>query len=173
MHVGATSLIAALVERGMTVATAESLTGGALCSALVSVPGASAVVRGGVVAYAAEVKSTVLGVPAELVAQVGTIDARVARAMAEGVRARLGADVGLATTGNAGPVATEGKPVGRVHVAVATRNGTRDWRLDLAGDRDTIRQETVASCLSHAVATLTSEPDGRRKNFGPSDVEQE
>ncbi len=167
----AVALVALLAERGRTIATAESLTGGAVCSALVAVPGASAVVRGGVVAYAADVKCDVLGVAEALVAQVGTIDARVARAMAEGVRARLGADVGVATTGNAGPEASEGKPVGRVHVAIATASGTRDWQLDLAGGRDTIRRETVDAALSQALATLTSEPGGRRKNFGPSDVE--
>lgn len=167
----AEALVAILTERGLTIATAESLTGGAVCSALVDVPGASVVVRGGVVAYSADVKCSVLGVPEALVAQVGTVDARVARAMAEGVRARLGADLGVATTGNAGPGASEGKPVGRVHVAVATTDGTRDWQLDLDGDRDSIRRETVATSLSQALATLTSEPDGRRKNLDPSDVE--
>lgn len=167
----ASALVAALTERGRTIATAESLTGGAVCSALVAVPGASAVLRGGVVAYAADVKCDVLGVPQALVAEVGTIDSRVARAMAEGVRARLGADVGVATTGNAGPDASEGKPVGRVHVAIAMADGTREWQLDLVGDRDTIRRETVDAALSQALATLASEPGGRRKNFGPSDVE--
>ena len=166
----ASALVAILTDRGLTVATAESLTGGAVCSALVAVPGASVVVRGGVVAYAADVKCEVLGVPEQLVARAGTIDPEVARAMAEGVRERLGADVGLATTGNAGPDASEDKPVGRVHVAIATQDGTRDWCLDLVGDRDAIRQETVAVALSQAVATLTSEPERRRKNFGPSDV---
>lgn len=166
----ASALVALLAERGLTIATAESLTGGAVCSALVAVPGASVVVRGAVVAYAADVKCTVLGVPEELVADAGTIDARVARAMAEGVRWRLGADLGVATTGNAGPDASEGKPVGRVHVAIASEAGTRDWQLDLAGDRDSIRRETVAASLSQALATLTPEPGGRRKNFGPSDV---
>ncbi len=160
----AEALVALLTDRGLTIATAESLTGGAVCSALVGVPGASVAVRGGVVAYAADVKSEVLGVPPALVARVGTIDAQVARAMAEGVRSRLGADVGVATTGNAGPDASEGKPVGRVHVAVATADGTRDWQLDLVGDRDSIRRETVAASLSQALATLTTEPDGRRKN---------
>lgn len=171
MLADASALVAILSERGLTVATAESLTGGAVCSSLVAVPGASAVVRGGVVAYAADVKCEVLGVPQQLVERVGTIDADVARAMAEGVRERLGADVGLATTGNAGPDASEGQPVGRVHVAIAAPEGTRDWLLDLVGDRDAIRQATVAAVLSQAVATLASEPEGPRKNFGASDVE--
>ncbi|GAA1731645.1 nicotinamide-nucleotide amidohydrolase family protein [Aeromicrobium alkaliterrae] len=150
----ADELVALLVARGLTVATAESLTGGAVCAELVSVPGASAVVRGGVVAYAADVKRDALGVPEALIASVGTVDAAVARAMAEGVRERLGADVGLATTGNAGPDPSEGKPVGRVHVAMATASGTEDWVLDLEGDRPTIRRSTVDVLLSQALARL-------------------
>jgi len=155
----AAELVALLTVRGLSVATAESLTGGAVCAELVSVPGASVVVRGGVVAYASDVKRDVLGVSGELIADVGTVDAGVARAMAVGVRERLGADVGLATTGNAGPDASEGKPVGRVHVAVATHAGTRDWVLDLDGDRAAIRRTTVDIVLSHALATLTERHD--------------
>ncbi len=155
----AAELVALLTARGLSVATAESLTGGAVCAELVSVPGASAVVRGGVVAYAPDVKRDALGVPGELIADVGTVDAAVARAMAAGVRERLAADVGLATTGNAGPDPSEGKPVGRVHVAVATAAGTRDWVLDLAGDRAAIRRTTVDIVLSHALATLTGRHD--------------
>ncbi|MEG9225800.1 CinA family protein [Aeromicrobium sp. Sec7.5] len=170
-HATAEALVAVLAEAGLTIAAAESLTGGAVCSALVAVPGASAVVRGAVVAYATDVKCTLLGVPEELVALAGTVDARVARAMAEGVRARLGADLGVATTGNAGPDASEGKPVGRVHVAIATADDTRDWQLDLDGDRDAIRQATVTVALSQALATLAPEPGERRKDLGPSDVE--
>ncbi|WP_229054221.1 CinA family protein [Aeromicrobium sp. Leaf350] len=156
---GAPELVALLTARGLTVATAESLTGGAVCSELVSVPGASLVVRGGVVAYAADVKRAVLGVPQDLIDAVGTVDARVARAMAEGVRSRLGADVGLATTGNAGPDPSEGKPVGRVHVATAMADGTTDWVLDLVGDRAAIRRGTVDALLSQAVARLTTSAD--------------
>ncbi|MFT4298673.1 MAG: CinA family protein [Aeromicrobium sp.] len=154
---GAVALVEELAGRGLSVATAESLTGGLLCSALVDVPGASAVVRGGVVAYAAEVKERVLGVPGSLIERVGTVDAQVARAMAEGVRARLGADLGLSTTGNAGPEPSEGKPVGRVHIAVAAPAGTRDWELDLVGDRGQIRRGAVDAVLSYALATLAHE----------------
>ncbi|MFT4187118.1 MAG: CinA family protein [Aeromicrobium sp.] len=150
----AAEVVAALAARGWTVATAESLTGGLLCGALVGVPGASAVVRGGVVAYWPEVKRDALGVDGALIAERGTIDPDVARAMAEGVRSRLGADVGLATTGNAGPDASEGKPVGRAHIAVVTPDGAWERRLDLAGSRQEIRDQVVGAALAEALATL-------------------
>ncbi len=154
MNDTATALIALMRDRGLSVATAESLTGGLLCSALIDVPGASAVVRGGVVAYAPEVKTSVLGVPADLIARVGTVDPDVAQLMAEGARHHLGADIGLATTGNAGPDALDGKPVGRVHVALAGPEGVVDWQLDLAGDRQAIRHGAVDALLDRALATL-------------------
>lgn len=150
----AAEAVAALRSAGATVATAESLTGGLVCATLVNVPGASQVVRGGVVAYAPELKTQLLGVPAALIADRGTVDAGVAAAMAEGARQRLGATYGLATTGVAGPDASEGKPPGTVHIAVAGPNGTVTRQLDLAGDRDSIRSQTVAVLLSMVVATL-------------------
>ena len=156
-------LVAELVERGLSVATAESLTGGLVCADLVSVPGASAVVRGGVVAYAADVKTGVLGVDPALVDERGTIDQQVAAEMAVGVRRTLGADVGLATTGNAGPDASEEQPVGRVWIAVATPEGVSTERLDLAGDRAGVRTGTVAAVLSHALARLTEEAETSRR----------
>jgi nicotinamide-nucleotide amidase len=106
----AAEAVDALRAAKATVATAESLTGGLVCATLVSVPGASDVVRGGVVAYAAEVKIAALGVPEVLVAERGTVDADVAAAMAAGVRDRLGATYGVSTTGVAGPGPSEGKP---------------------------------------------------------------
>ncbi len=156
-------LVAGLVERGLTVATAESLTGGLVCAELVSVPGASAVVRGGVVAYAADVKTGVLGVEADLVDAHGTIDEQVAAEMARGARRTLGADVGLATTGNAGPDASEGQPVGRVWIAVAMPEGVSTERLDLVGDRAAVRTGAVAAVLSHALARLTEEAETPRR----------
>src|SRR4029077_19146959 len=91
-----TAAIGLLIARGMTVAAAESLTGGLVTAALTTVPGASAVVRGGVVAYAADLKSALLGVDPGLLARVGTVHRDVALAMARGVRERLGASVGVA-----------------------------------------------------------------------------
>ncbi|TCJ00246.1 nicotinamide-nucleotide amidohydrolase family protein [Aeromicrobium sp. IC_218] len=146
--------VALLRERGESVATAESLTGGRVCAALVDVPGASVVVRGGVVAYAADLKTELLGVPANLVAERGTVDADVAAAMAEGVRVRLGATWGVSTTGVAGPGPSEGKPQGTVHVAVAGPDGVRGELLALPGDRDDVRSSTVLAGLSLLVARL-------------------
>jgi nicotinamide-nucleotide amidase len=153
----AAAVVAALRASGSTIATAESLTGGLVCATLVGVPGASDVVRGGVVAYAADVKTSALGVPAPLVAERGTVDADVAAAMAAGVRERLGSTYGVSTTGVAGPGPAEGKPAGTVHIAVAGPHGVRTRLLQLSGDRDEIRSGTVDALLSWLVATLGEE----------------
>lgn len=144
----ARDVVHVLTERGRTVATAESLTGGMVCAALTEVPGSSAVVRGGVVAYATEVKAAVLGVDGELLARGGAVQGEVAAQLAEGVRRVLGADVGLATTGVAGPAEQDGQPVGRVFVAVARPEGTTVRQLDLSGDRAAIREQTVSAVLA-------------------------
>ncbi|MCW2831149.1 MAG: competence protein [Aeromicrobium sp.] len=153
----AAEVVAALRAAGATVATAESLTGGSACATLVAVPGASDVVRGGVVAYAPDVKTSLLGVDAALIADRGTVDAEVAAAMARGCRDRLGATYGLATTGVAGPGPAEGKRAGTVHVAIAGPHGVTSRLLDLSGDRDEIRSQTVDALLSWLVATLGEE----------------
>lgn len=158
----AADAVDALRDAGATIATAESLTGGLVCATLVGVPGASDVVRGGVVAYAADVKVSTLGVPAELVAERGTVDADVAAAMASGVRDRLGATYGIATTGVAGPGPSEGKPAGTVHVAVAGPDGVDTRLLHLPGDRAEIRSGTVDALLSWLVARLGEESRSRR-----------
>lgn len=132
---------------GWTLATAESLTGGLVCAALTDVPGASAVVRGGVVSYATAVKHEVLGVPTDLLAARGAVDPEVALAMAEGVCRVLDAVVGVATTGVAGPDPAEGKPVGTVHVAVHAPGSNLVESLLLTGDRATIRAATVMAAL--------------------------
>lgn len=162
----AAQVIAALRRSSQTVATAESVTGGLVCAALVDVPGASDVVRGGVVAYAADVKSSALGVEPELIARVGTVDAGVAEAMADGVRRALGATWGLATTGVAGPDPSEGKAVGTVHIAVAGPGATVSHRLQLAGQRAEIRSGTVLACLSHLLARLEQESAGTQEQSG-------
>ncbi len=128
-------LVAALTEAGQTLACAESLTAGLVAATVADTAGASAVLLGGVVAYAAEVKTLLLDVPADLVARVGTVDPAVAVAMAEGVRRRLGATWGLATTGVAGPGPSEGKPAGTVHVAVAGPVGNSDARARVERDQ--------------------------------------
>lgn len=142
-------VIAALMARNETVAVAESLTGGLVAAMFTAAPGVSRVFRGGVVAYATELKHTLLGVPAEHLAAHGAVDAGTARLMAEGVRERLGSDWGLATTGVAGPDSQEGQPVGTVHVAVAGPDGSHVQTLALEGSRKQIRAR-----VAHAVIGL-------------------
>lgn len=158
----AARLLAALEAHGWTVAVAESLTGGAVCARLVDVPGASRVLRGGVVAYATDLKSGLLGVPAALLAERGAVDPDVAAAMAAGVRERLGADVGLSTTGVAGPDPQDGRPPGTVHVAVVTPAGARVASWLLAGERAAVRAQTVRGVLDLALA-MVGEQSGRTR----------
>ena len=138
----------------MTVAVAESLTGGLVVAELVSVPGASAVVRGGIVAYATDLKHELLGVDAALLAAGGAIQAAVAEQMASGVRFRLNADVGLATTGVAGPDPQDGHLPGLGWIAVATGGQVRSVRLELGGDRAAIRRETVEVVIESALESF-------------------
>jgi nicotinamide-nucleotide amidase len=139
--------VAALTRRGSSVAVAESLTGGLVLAALTAAPGASASVRGGAVVYATETKHTVLGVDAGLLAARGPVDPDVAGAMARGVRLTFRAEIGLATTGVAGPEPQDGHPVGEVYVALADDRGTRVEPLRLRGDRGAIQRATVAAVL--------------------------
>ena len=141
-------LIARLASRGLTVAVAESLTGGLLCAELTEVPGASAVVRGGVVAYATDIKASALGVSEQLLSEVGAVDRDVAVAMATGVARKLGADIGLSTTGVAGPDPQDGKPVGTVFIACVWGEKHTVQELSLVGTRNEIRALTVQSALS-------------------------
>ena len=148
----APALVAELTRRRLSVAVAESLTGGALVSELVSVAGASAVVRGGVVAYQTELKHTLLGVDADLLARHGPVHPEVAMAMAVGVRERLTtdgrpADVGLSTTGVAGPDPQGGHEPGTVFVGLAVPGDVRVVELSLRGDRQAIRTATVSESL--------------------------
>lgn len=114
----AAEAIRLLTSAGASLAVAESLTGGAVAAAIVDVPGASAALRGGVVAYATDLKARLLDVPADLLHAHGPVHPEVALAMARGVRARLDATWGLATTGVAGPDPQDGRPPGEYHVAV-------------------------------------------------------
>ncbi|WP_277212764.1 CinA family protein [Isoptericola croceus] len=150
----ARTLLGLAADRGWTVGTAESLTGGLVTAALVEVPGASSVVRGGVVAYATELKGALLGVDADLLAERGAVDPDVAREMAAGVRRTVGADVGLATTGVAGPEPQDGRPPGLVYVAVSTPATTQVRRLDVDGDRAAVRAGAVGAVLMLAVELL-------------------
>ncbi len=150
----AAALIDALRRGGLSVAGAESLTGGLLCAELTAVPGASEVFRGGVVAYATDLKSGLLGVDAGLLAEGGPVHPAVASAMADGVRYRLDADVGIATTGVAGPTPQGGAPVGRVYIAVSTPPVRHVEELTLPGDRAAIRAESVRRAIDLAASVL-------------------
>ena len=130
-----------LTEGGRTLATAESCTGGMIAELMTAVPGSSAVFRGGVVAYANEAKTALLGVPAELLAEHGAVSDPVVRAMAEGARVRFAADYAVATTGIAGPAGgTADKPVGLLYVAFASAEGTESRELFFAFDRERNRR---------------------------------
>ena len=160
--VSALDVIDALRGTGQTVATAESLTGGLLCATLVDVPGASDVLRGGVIAYLAETKSDVLGVERSLIDRVGTVHPDVAAAMAEGAVRVMGSTWGVATTGVAGPEPSEGKPVGTVHVAVAGPGGVQTRDLSLHGDRRLVREQAVDAALSLLIGRLREETGSPR-----------
>lgn len=159
----AAEVLGLLTGEGLTLAVAESLTGGLVAAELTSVPGASAAFRGSVTAYATDLKERVLGVDGALLAERGAVDPDVARSMAEGVRRALGADWGIATTGVAGPEAQDGQPVGTVYVAVAGpgqeagRAAAKVLALRLNGDRAVIRRESVRSVLDLLAGELIAD----------------
>lgn len=141
---------------GKTIATAESLTAGLVAATIASIPGASHVLRGGVIAYATDLKASALAVPQALLDKGGPIQAPVAGAMAVGARNWAAADFGIACTGVAGPDEQDDHPVGEVHVAVAgpTDGAVRTHSLTLAGDRDGIRHGTVLVVLGMVLDAL-------------------
>ena len=140
-------VIAACRRAGLTVAVAESLTAGLVAARLADVPGASAVLRGAVVAYASDLKHSLLGVDADLLARSGPVQREVAEQMADGVRRALGADLAVATTGVAGPDPQDGVPPGTVFLALSTPSGTRAREARLSGDRRAVREAAVALAL--------------------------
>ncbi|AKV85366.1 damage-inducible protein CinA [Microbacterium sp. CGR1] len=155
----ASAVLAALVERGWTLGVAESLTGGALAAEFVSVPGASASLRGAIVAYATPVKHTLLGVDDALLDAHGPVHPDVALQMAAGVRGALNvdgapADVGVSTTGIAGPDSPDGQPVGTVHVAVVTPDSSVTELFRFDGDRTEVRAQAVDAAIDMLARVL-------------------
>jgi nicotinamide-nucleotide amidase len=145
-----------LRERGLTLATAESCTGGLLATRITEVPGSSDVFLGSVVSYANSVKRDRLGVPEEVLAEHGAVSPETAAAMAAGARSALGADVAVSVTGVAGPDGgTEEKPVGLVYLHAVGPGGELDRRLDFPGDRGTIRLRAAVAAL-HLVRQLVT-----------------
>ncbi|MGH3344874.1 MAG: CinA family protein [Carbonactinosporaceae bacterium] len=147
-----------LRRQDATVAAAESITGGLVAAALTAVPGSSATFRGGVVAYASDLKVGLLGVDPALLSLRGAVDPDVARAMALGVRELLSATYGIATTGVAGPDTQDGQPVGNVHLAVSGPGGVAVESRQLAGDRWAIRE----TCVTRALDLLRRRLSGDR-----------
>jgi nicotinamide-nucleotide amidase len=178
MSTDATSLITALIARGATVATAESLTGGLVCAALTSVPGSSAVVRGGLVSYAVSVKAGVLGVDPSLLERQGAVDPAVAVQMAIGARRLLASDFAIATTGSAGPDPDPGGamtgpvPPGRGFVAVAGPEGEVVAGFACEGsDREGVRRAAVEAALGLLGRVLAGTGDDGRSSASASSVE--
>ncbi|MEJ1116356.1 nicotinamide-nucleotide amidohydrolase family protein [Paenarthrobacter sp. CCNWLY172] len=155
-----TAVVAAAIAKNQTVATAESLTAGMVAATLANTPGASGMLQGGVVAYQNSVKAGVLGVPEQLLADVGSVDGAVAEAMAEGARRSCGASIGVSTTGVAGPDPHDGKAVGTVFVGIADDAGTKAFEFSFAGDRRSIREQACEAALARLLAAL--EGDGYR-----------
>ena len=155
----AAAVIATATKLGLTVGCAESLTGGLVAADIVSIPGASAVFRGSIVAYDSMLKNDLLGVDASTLASTGAVAAEVASAMAEGALARLGVDVAVATTGVAGPDPdpVSGQAPGAVFIAVAGGGlGTLVREMSLEGDRDEIRQRATRAALQALLDGLST-----------------
>jgi nicotinamide-nucleotide amidase len=160
-------LVAACAQRGLTVATAESCTGGLVSARITSVPGSSAVFSGGVVSYANEAKRDLLGVPQELLGRVGAVSAECAEVMAAGVRERLKADVAVSVTGIAGPGGgTPQKPVGLVYLGVSTAVGARAVRCLFDGDREAVRRQAADRALELLLETAHAGLVGRETRCG-------
>lgn len=144
-----------LVERGETIASAESLTGGALGATLTMTPGSAAVYRGGVVTYATDLKSAWLDVDQSLLDAHGPVHPDVAREMAMGVRARAGATWGISTTGVAGPGDSPDGPEGLVFLAIAGPDDCQVHELHLSRGRDEVRAQTIERALTALLERLS------------------
>jgi len=149
--------VAALGRKGLSVSVAESCTGGMLAALITSVPGSSKCFRGGVVAYANDVKTGLLGVKASTIKRCGAVSEETAEEMARGVRERLASDLGISITGIAGPGGgTVEKPVGTVYVAVASARGAVSRRFAFSGSRDMIRRESAREALEMLIGGLAT-----------------
>lgn len=134
--------------QGKTVATAESCTGGGVGEALTSVPGSSAVFKGGIISYCNEIKHQLLGVPDRMLQQYGAVSAPVAEEMACGAKAALGSDMALSVTGLAGPGADDfGNPVGTVFIGWCDEESCFSRRYQFSGDRGEVRRQAVEKAL--------------------------
>ena len=147
-------LVGALRARGQSVAAAESLTAGLFCATVAEIPGASTVLRGGVVVYATDLKAVLAGVPEALLAAHGPVSPQTAAALAEGVRVRCAADWGVGLTGVAGPDPVDGHGPGRVYLGVSDAYGTDVTELTLSGDRAAVRRGAVDAAVTALLTRL-------------------
>ncbi|ALV44782.1 damage-inducible protein CinA [Arthrobacter alpinus] len=142
------ALVESAVAADLTVATAESLTGGMVAATLVQVPGSSGMFQGGIIAYQNTIKERLLGVSASLLETLGAVDPQVACAMALGACTAAGARVGISTTGVAGPEPHQGKDVGHVFIGVAFDGEAKSYEYHFAGDREMIRVQATQEAIS-------------------------
>ena len=154
-----------LVQRGETLSAAESCTGGLIAKNITDIPGASAAFLGGVVSYTNGVKHGVLGVPEELLAELGAVSRPVAKAMAEGARRVMGSTYALSVTGLAGPNGDDrGNPVGTVFIGLAGPAGTQVRQLLLPGDREAVRRQAAEEAFALLRQHLTEKNSAKGEN---------
>jgi nicotinamide-nucleotide amidase len=147
MNTLSSTIVESLKSKGESLSVAESITGGALTSEIVSVPGASHILKGSIVAYSVEIKMRELSVPQELIDRAGVVSEEVALAMADGIRARMNTTWSIASTGVAGPGPHQGIAAGTVWLAIVGPNTRETVKLALEGDRETVRRGAVESAL--------------------------
>ena len=148
----------ALIERGEMMATAESLTGGLVASHIVDIPGSSAILAGGIVAYQNEIKEALLGVPHQVLEEKGAVSAETVKAMAEGARKKFGCEWAIATSGIAGPTGAEpGKPVGTVWMAVANSLQNEAFCKIFEGNRTQVREKSVLCVMGKLLFLLNNQ----------------
>jgi nicotinamide-nucleotide amidase len=151
----AAAVVARFAERGLTIATAESLTAGLICATIADIPGASRVLLGGIVSYDPRIKREMLNVSQSVIDGVGVVSEPCARQMAEGARAALRADIAVSATGVAGPSGgTSNAPVGTVYIACAGKQGTVARQFRFTGDRQAVRWQAVESALQLVLETI-------------------
>ena len=156
-HASALRLVHVLADAGLTVATCESLTGGLVGATITSIPGASAVFRGGLITYASDLKAALAGVDAQWIAEHGVVNDTTARQMATGCAHTCQADLGLACTGVAGPDRQDGQRPGTVHIAVAHDAQVFTRQLSLSGEREAVRLGTVSALLEFTCHVIREE----------------
>lgn len=142
------SIIKSLKEKGLTLGSCESITGGQFASTITKVPGASSVFKGSIISYSNEIKENLVGVDEKLIQKDGVVSERVAKEMAKLAREKLNVDIAISCTGNAGPDVCDNKPVGRVYIAIATKEKVEAFELNLTGDRNKIQALTVKEMIN-------------------------